>query len=49
VGISNTRRRLTQLYGDSASLDIEDASPSGAIVTITLPLHTVPLAEREEQ
>jgi two-component system LytT family sensor kinase len=49
VGISNTRRRLAQLYGDKASLDIDDASPSGAIVTITLPLHTVPLAEREEQ
>jgi glucose-6-phosphate-specific signal transduction histidine kinase len=49
VGISNTRRRLAQLYGGSASLDIEDASPSGATVTITLPLHTVPLDEREEQ
>ncbi len=49
VGISNTRRRLAQLYGDAASLDVEDASPSGAIVTITLPLHTVPRAEREEQ
>ncbi len=49
VGISNTRRRLAQLYGDAASLDIEVASPSGAIVTITLPFHTVPLAEREEQ
>jgi LytS/YehU family sensor histidine kinase len=48
VGISNTRTRLTQLYGDAASLDIRDASPSGAIVTITLPLHTVPFAEREE-
>jgi two-component system LytT family sensor kinase len=49
VGISNTQARLAQLYGDAASLDIEDASPSGAIVTITLPFHTVPLAEREEE
>ncbi|UCC74300.1 MAG: histidine kinase, partial [Gemmatimonadota bacterium] len=49
VGISNTRRRLAQLYGDTASLDIQNASPSGAIVTICLPLHTAPLAEREEQ
>jgi signal transduction histidine kinase len=48
VGISNTRRRLAQLYGDAASLDTQDASFGGAIVTITLPLHTVPLAEREE-
>ncbi|NIO33148.1 MAG: hypothetical protein GTN75_15330 [Gemmatimonadetes bacterium] len=49
VGISNTRRRLTQLYGDAASLGLQDASPSGAIVTITLPLHTAPFAEREEE
>jgi len=49
VGIDNTRKRLAQLYGDRASLDVKDASPSGAIVTITLPLHTVPLAEQEPQ
>jgi signal transduction histidine kinase len=49
VGISNTRRRLTQLYGDRASIDVEDTSPSGATVTITLPFHTVPLAKREPQ
>ena len=49
VGISNTRRRLVQLYGDGASLTVEDASPTGATVTMTLPFHTVPLDEREEQ
>jgi hypothetical protein len=49
VGIDNTRKRLAQLYGDRASLDVEDASPSGAIVTITLPWHTVPLVEQEPQ
>jgi LytS/YehU family sensor histidine kinase len=49
VGISNTRRRLAQLYGDSASLTVDDASPTGATVIMTLPYHTVPLAEREEQ
>jgi hypothetical protein len=49
VGIHNTRKRLAQLYGDRASLDLEDASPSGAAVTITLPFHTVPLAHREPQ
>jgi LytS/YehU family sensor histidine kinase len=47
VGISNTRQRLAQLYGDRASLVVEDASPTGAVVTITLPFHTVPLADRE--
>lgn len=41
VGISNTRRRLAQLYGDEASLDVEGGFPSGAVVTITLPLGTV--------
>ena len=49
VGIANTRRRLVQLYGDRASLTVEDASPTGARVTMTLPFHTVPLDEREEQ
>lgn len=49
VGISNTRRRLAQLYGDDASLAMEEGSPSGTIVTITLPLHTLPLSEGEGQ
>jgi hypothetical protein len=49
VGISNTRNRLAQLYGDQASLDAQDASPSGASVTITLPFHTEPLADRAPQ
>jgi len=49
VGIRNTRTRLAQLYGDGASLDMADASSGGAIVTITLPFHTVPLAESDEQ
>lgn len=49
VGISNTRERLAQLYGDEASLEMEEPSPRGAAVTITLPFHTVPLAGREPQ
>ena len=49
VGIRNTRQRLAQLYGDMASLATDDASPNGAVVTITLPFHTVPLADRERQ
>ena len=47
VGISNTRRRVAQLYGDGASVAMEDGSPSGTIVTIRLPLHTLPLSEGE--
>jgi len=48
VGLNNTRIRLAQLYGDGAALDTADAPPSGAIVTITLPFHTVPVAEGRE-
>ena len=48
VGISNTRRRLAQLYGDRASLEVAEASPGGAVVTITLPFHTAPF-HREPQ
>ncbi|MDH4045975.1 MAG: histidine kinase [Gemmatimonadota bacterium] len=47
LGIVNTRKRLAQLYGHEASLDVQDRSPHGAAVTIVLPLHFVPLAERE--
>ncbi len=48
VGLNNTRIRLAQLYGDSATLDMANAPPSGALVTITLPFHTVPVAEGKE-
>ena len=47
LGISNTRKRLAELYGDKASLEAEGRSPHGAAVTITLPFHIVPLADRE--
>jgi two-component system LytT family sensor kinase len=49
VGIDNTRRRLAELYGEDASLESEDLSPHGAAVTVRLPFHTVPLADREPQ
>jgi two-component system LytT family sensor kinase len=49
VGISNTRKRLSELYGDEASLEMENRPPSGAVVTITLPLRTQPRADGEEQ
>jgi len=49
VGISNTRKRLTQLYGDEASLETENRVPRGAAVTIMLPFHTVPLAGHDPQ
>jgi two-component system LytT family sensor kinase len=36
VGLSNTRQRLQVLYGDAASLALQD-TPSGVLATITLP------------
>jgi two-component system, LytTR family, sensor kinase len=40
IGLTNTRSRLARLYGDSARLDIEQASGRGVRVTITLPIRT---------
>ncbi|HUP87711.1 MAG TPA: histidine kinase, partial [Longimicrobiales bacterium] len=40
VGLSNSRRRLEQLYGDLYSLDIRNGDESGVVVTISLPFHT---------
>ena len=37
VGLSNTRARLAQLYGDAASLTLRAADDGGAIAEITLP------------
>ncbi|HEX6535222.1 MAG TPA: histidine kinase [Gemmatimonadaceae bacterium] len=45
VGLSNTRARLHQLYGDDARLVLTNApAPGGAIVAIELPFHTAPRA-----
>ncbi len=42
IGLTNTRNRLTRLYGDSASLTVEQAATGGVQVTITLPIRNVP-------
>ena len=42
IGLANTRARLHQLYGDEASLTIENGRQRGAVVTMTLPYHVVP-------
>lgn len=47
VGISNTRRRLAELYGDDASLTLENVDPHGTIATIFLPFHTRPLVQED--
>jgi two-component system, LytTR family, sensor kinase len=38
IGLTNTRTRLRQLYGDAATLTFDDGRP-GAVVTIRLPYH----------
>lgn len=38
LGISNTRRRLEQLYGNGQSFTLSNADGAGAIVTIRIPL-----------
>jgi two-component system, LytTR family, sensor kinase len=43
VGLSNTRARLAELYGEQQALTLEAANPKGTRVTVDLPYH-VPLA-----
>jgi two-component system LytT family sensor kinase len=40
IGLSNTRARLRQLYGDAQRLEIQTEEGAGVTVTITLPLRT---------
>jgi LytS/YehU family sensor histidine kinase len=42
IGLANTTARLRQLYGDEASLKIENGQQGGAVVTMTLPYHVDP-------
>lgn len=39
VGLTNTRDRLTALYGANGSLDVKNAPVYGVIVTVRLPYH----------
>jgi signal transduction histidine kinase len=40
IGLANTRSRLHQLYGDAASLRVENGE-RGVVATLTLPYHAV--------
>ena len=42
VGLANIRERLKLLYGDRASFVVTDNSPSGTIVTLTVPYQAQP-------
>jgi len=48
IGLTNTRARLQQLYGEGARLSVENAPGGGAIVTVTLPYHVVPATSENE-
>jgi len=39
IGLANTRARLAQLYGDDASLAVENGDLGGAVATMILPYH----------
>jgi signal transduction histidine kinase len=40
VGLSNTKARLDQLYGDPASLTLTTSSSGGVLATLRVPYHT---------
>jgi len=42
IGLTNTRARLRQLYGDQAQLRLENGAAGGAVATMVLPYHTAP-------
>jgi two-component system, LytTR family, sensor kinase len=46
IGLSNTRARLEQCYGDDYSFEIVDCSPRGVIVTLEIPVVDVPKSAR---
>ena len=39
IGLANTRARLQQLYGEDASLEIENRDQGGVVVTMIIPFH----------
>jgi len=42
IGLSNTRARLHQLYGDAAQLTVENGATGGAVATMVLPFRLAP-------
>ena len=39
IGLSNTRARLKELYGDAAGLTVRNGERGGVVATMTLPFH----------
>jgi two-component system LytT family sensor kinase len=48
IGLSNTRARLRQLYGDSARLNVENDEAGGVVVTMILPYRLAPTPSERE-
>jgi signal transduction histidine kinase len=42
VGLANLRERIKLLYGDKASMTVADNTPSGTVVTLTVPYQAQP-------
>jgi sensor histidine kinase YesM len=40
IGLSNTRQRLRQLYGEKQSLELKHRASGGLLVSITIPFRT---------
>jgi sensor histidine kinase YesM len=47
IGLTNTQNRLRGLYGGEATFSVENRSPRGVQVTMTLPYHTRPREDDE--
>jgi len=48
IGLSNTRQRLRQLYGDEQSLTLEAPAEGGLRVGLVIPYNTAPVPESQE-
>jgi two-component system, LytTR family, sensor kinase len=47
IGLANTRARLSQLYGDAASLSVANEMGGGVVATIILPCHILAPEQQE--
>jgi len=47
IGIANTKARLFQMYGDRARFELRNASPTGCVVSIRIPMREVTSARSE--
>ena len=47
IGLVNTQARLRQLYGDKATLTVENGEPHGTVATVVLPCRLVNSSHKE--